>query len=469
MSTVLNYLFEFSFCLMISWGFYKLMLEKLTFFEMNRSYLLGTLILSAALPLLSFQFSAGSPVSEVTLPTIWVGGDLEEATSASFFTFLSWPEFLILGYSVGVLYRLIQFILGLTKSFSLLNKARLIQSGEVTFAVHPDFRPASFFKYVLLPEFRPDDPDQQQIIIHESIHVSKRHTLDLLLVQLTRVILWFNPVVYLFEQSLREIHEFQADQGVTRTHSPFDYSRLLVRLISGQKSFQCIHYFSQFQTKKRILMMNKTKSKDSKKLRFLFFSPVLVFLIFTFSCENQQSKEDSAVIMENPDNETIPEKDELFKKLPITEGSVEDVFDVVEEAPEPQGGMDGWIEYLVSNLTYPTQARQEGIEGTVLIAFVVNEDGSISDPYIEKGIGAGCDAEALRVIKEAPNWTPGKKKGKNVKVRMRLPINFKLGPDEETLSSNELFQHRFAGFDLTPQGMRATEARIKPMSPNQGC
>lgn len=471
MIDIFNYLFEFSLCLFISWSFYKLVLERLTFFDLNRNYLLVTLVISLVIPLLSFDYFVSTPlIPEMTLPAVWVGGAVSDQVTINLFAEMSWQEGLLLVYGLGVLFMSVQFFSGLLRSFRLLQKAKHIQKQGVAFAIHPEFQPASFFHYVLLPEFLPEDPDQQQIVIHESIHVSKHHTLDLLLIQATKVILWFNPIVYLFEKSLREVHEFQADQGVTKSHSPFDYSRLLVRLISGQKSFDCIHYFSRFQTKKRIIMMNKAKSTNSKKRRFLLFLPLLGVLVFAFACENQSTEEDVPVIMENPDNETIPDKEELFKKLPIIEETpADDVFDVVEQGPMPVGGLEVWMEYLTKNLNYPKQARQAGIEGIVMVAFVVNKDGSISDAFVEKGIGAGCDEESLRVINEAADWSPGMQKGKEVRVRMRFPINFKLDSDDKSLSSSKLFQHRFAGFDLTPQGMRSTEARVIPSPTLDGC
>ena len=81
----------------------------------------------------------------------------------------------------------------------------------------------------------------------------------------------------------------------------------------------------------------------------------------------------------------------------------------------------------MNNLTYPQQARQMGIEGTVIVVFLVNSDGSISDVDILRGIGAGCDAEAIRVVQNSPNWIPGYSKEGAVNTRMRLPIHFKLG------------------------------------------
>ncbi|MFN5463094.1 MAG: energy transducer TonB, partial [Bacteroidota bacterium] len=90
------------------------------------------------------------------------------------------------------------------------------------------------------------------------------------------------------------------------------------------------------------------------------------------------------------------------------------------------GGMSAWNKYLSDNLKYPTQARRMGVEGTVIVVFVVNTDGSIQDVEVLRGIGGGCDEEAVKVVKNAPKWDPGKQRGRAVRTRMRLPIRFKL-------------------------------------------
>jgi TonB family protein len=103
-----------------------------------------------------------------------------------------------------------------------------------------------------------------------------------------------------------------------------------------------------------------------------------------------------------------------------------EVYDVVETVPIPSGGMAGWSNYLSANLGYPTTARRMGVEGTVIVAFVVNTDGTVSDFELLRGIGGGCDEEAIRIVKNSPKWTPGMQDGKVVRTRMRLPINFML-------------------------------------------
>jgi len=98
----------------------------------------------------------------------------------------------------------------------------------------------------------------------------------------------------------------------------------------------------------------------------------------------------------------------------------------VEEHPSFPGGTEAFYRYVSKNLNYPNLARSRGVKGKVFLSFVIDKDGSISDVEVVKGIGAGCDEEAVRVLKNAPKWNPGKQRGKPVKVRMVIPIMFAL-------------------------------------------
>lgn len=102
------------------------------------------------------------------------------------------------------------------------------------------------------------------------------------------------------------------------------------------------------------------------------------------------------------------------------------IFQFVEQMPEFPGGQDQLLRYLSEHIRYPDQAREAGIEGKVTVKFVVNEDGDISDAQVLRGIGGGCDQEALRVVKSMPKWKPGKQNGRAVKVYFTLPVTFRL-------------------------------------------
>lgn len=105
----------------------------------------------------------------------------------------------------------------------------------------------------------------------------------------------------------------------------------------------------------------------------------------------------------------------------------EEIFQIVEEMPAYPGGDEARMSYLSKNLKYPVLAMESGIQGTVYIGFVVEKDGSVTDVKVARGIGGGCDEEAVRVVKAMPKWTPGKQRGKSVRVRYSVPIRFSLG------------------------------------------
>lgn len=104
----------------------------------------------------------------------------------------------------------------------------------------------------------------------------------------------------------------------------------------------------------------------------------------------------------------------------------EPIFTVVESEPEFPGGMEALYKYLAQNIKYPQLARENGITGKVYVQFVVEKDGSIANPRILRDIGGGCGAEAIRVVKAMPKWSPGKQRGKAVRVQFNLPVNFNL-------------------------------------------
>jgi len=148
-------------------------------------------------------------------------------------------------------------------------------------------------------------------------------------------------------------------------------------------------------------------------------------------------------IIEVPDEEEIEEEIEVDLDVEITEDTaiediileeapeeedVDQIFTIVEQQAEFKGGMKKFYEYVAKmmNGRYPMQAKRMGIEGKVFVQFVVERDGSITDVIAIRGIGAGCDQLAIKVIRESPKWNPGKQRGRAVRVRRILPITFKL-------------------------------------------
>lgn len=135
-------------------------------------------------------------------------------------------------------------------------------------------------------------------------------------------------------------------------------------------------------------------------------------------------------LLKEDDNKIIDsEPEDLVGSIDFGDETIEvpeDPFIIVEDMPEFPGGEQALMEFLGKNIKYPRRAKSIGIEGRVYLKFIVDVDGSITDIQVMKGIGAGCDEEAIRVLNLLPNFSPGKQRGVPVKVQMQIPVNFKL-------------------------------------------
>jgi len=140
--------------------------------------------------------------------------------------------------------------------------------------------------------------------------------------------------------------------------------------------------------------------------------------------DNEVETEDIKINAEVEQNEVI---EEYVAPEVVEEEVVEqEIFQIVEEMPQFPGGEQKLMEFVAKNIKYPQIARETGIQGRVFVGFVVEPDGSISNVKLLRGIGGGCDEEAMRVIKSLPKWKPGKQRGKAVRVSYQIPVFFKL-------------------------------------------
>lgn len=411
MENLFNNLLEGSIVLLVLYGFYKLMLSRLTFFSWNRGYLISMLLAAAIFPFLSFDWGpSSSEILGYQLPAVTVGEESVQKTEWS-----TW-QILAMVYAVGIVLFASKLIWAFARTMILIKRSKVEIFRGRKIHIHPAFSPASFFGFILLPSIPEDEEQANTIVLHESIHAAKGHSLDLILFQMVRCMYWFFPWMSRIEGDLREIHEFEADQAVLHTKAPKAYAQMLLNLLYEENDQLILNNFNQFLTKKRILMMTQSKSNLIQKLRFLPVLPLLGLLFVAIACEDNQEPGTPAAV----ETGTTLEADE--------------VFDVVEESPNFPGGMEAWGKFMMENLKYPALAKRMGVEGTVYLVFEVRTDGSVQNVEILRGIGAGCDEEAMRVVKKSPNWIPGKQRGRKVNVRMRLPVRFKL--DDKPVSEN---------------------------------
>jgi len=162
--------------------------------------------------------------------------------------------------------------------------------------------------------------------------------------------------------------------------------------------------------------MSKSKTNKLAMLKMVFVLPLAVILTIVISIS----------ISEKVVSQDVDKGDKV--KVVKTESSTqeEQVFEVVEQMPRFPGGDNARIKFIKENIKYPKEALEKGISGTVFVSFVVEKDGSISNVKLLKGIGGGCDKEALRVVSMLPNYEPGLQDGKPVRTQFNIPISFKL-------------------------------------------
>ncbi|WP_338158608.1 TonB family protein [uncultured Phocaeicola sp.] len=141
--------------------------------------------------------------------------------------------------------------------------------------------------------------------------------------------------------------------------------------------------------------------------------------------ENDADVQETTIQSSEDDNQAV----EIKYVAPVVEEEEPEeaeIFMVVEEMPEFPGGMAECLKFLGKNIKYPTIAQENGVQGRVIVQFVVNQDGSIVDPVVVRSVDPYLDKEALRVIKTMPKWKPGKQRGKAVRVKYTVPVTFKL-------------------------------------------
>jgi TonB family protein len=159
------------------------------------------------------------------------------------------------------------------------------------------------------------------------------------------------------------------------------------------------------------------------------------------------------------------------------ENSDSTTFKMLDSEPQFPGGDEAKLKYISENISYPTKAKEEGIQGTVYVTFIVEKDGSITNAKILRGIGGGCDEEVIRLIEEMPNWIPAKQNDKNVRVQFNMPVKFVLDSDKAS-DNNEVESNNvedkseldedpiFVFLEDNPEFVGGDKARIKFIQEN---
>lgn len=428
------YLIVSAFSLAMMLVVYRLTLSRTTFHGFNRGVLLCSLALAATVPFMHFQSVSGKAAAPITymMNEIMVYADasaqMNPGQTVQDAGSISWASVLTLVYMAGVIICLFRVAIGVLSSEILCHRrSRTLADGSRLVITDRNYAPFSWRNYIVISR-KDYEANGAMIITHEQAHVRHHHSFDLILAQLFCAFQWFNPAAWMLKRSLMEVHEYEADASVL--DSGFDERRYQICLVRAalQGSFATTtNNFANCSTKKRIVMMNRHSTNPWARLRVLLMLPAVALSVTVASASNQDVKVAekqnlTAVIIEEKNGKV----DSSSINLPA---APDDVFMVVEDVPEFPGGAAALLEFLRKNINYPTECRKNRVEGRVLVSFIVEKDGSITNPFITLGADPLLDAEALRVVSSMPNWKPGYQRGEAVRVQYTVPINFRLSKD----------------------------------------
>ena len=437
MNTLLLYLLESTICYSVLYSVYWFFLRRDTFFRLNRIYLLVMMVFSTLFPLLPLRWTPSYPSASIVvlLEPVLITPDLMERTLQAH---MQWIELVTVVYFTGVFIFLFRFGLQLFQINRITRRFGIREyNGQQLVSVDYDYSPFSFFNLIYLNEAVVSPDRLPAIFEHERIHIRQHHTNDMMLIEIATIFQWFNPIVWLAGREMKSIHEYLADEGVLQNGiSRSIYQQMILDETMGIRVNNLANNFNISLLQKRIAMMTKPKSKTWAKSKVLIALPVLIALGFILTARSFSNAMDVKVngsrVFSQTDVSPVPDpviqdkpkQDQQIKIAPVKTGKK--VYEVAEKMPSYPGGDEAMIEFLIANIKYPEGAMKNNIQGKVFVTFIVRADGSISDVKIIRGIGGGCDEEAMRVVKMMPKWNPGEQKGKPVDVQFNLPIRFAL-------------------------------------------
>ena len=407
------------------YGLYCLTLRRDRWLKQSQWYLLTTLWFSVIFPWFTLPSNLATAVQTV-LPTEGYMATLDEITISAYASMrtIDLADIHLIGVALSLGFLLVQIgaqdvtILRLWRKHTVYRAADgyNIPRNASLVLLDDDTAPYSFFNQIVVGTRGLSDAELRCILAHESLHVSRYHTADIICARLLCCGAWFNPFAWLMLRELRAVQEFQADAASIGSCGREGYLHLLYRQATGTGYGHITNNFLSINIKKRIVMMNKTKSRFGA-WKALAALPVAALLLMA-GCQPANG--------ESVEQEEIPfEATNVDESAPL-DANTDEVFKVVEVDPEFPGGVEALYKYLADNIKYPEQAKKDGVQGRVFVRFVVEADGTVAEAEVLRGIGGGCDEEALRVVNAMPKWKPGTVDGKPVRTQYNLPITFRL-------------------------------------------
>ncbi|WP_181369151.1 M56 family metallopeptidase [Flavobacterium profundi] len=398
---------------------------------LNRFYLLGSVLFSFVVPLVPIYDSKDRLV-EIQLNEIIVSNfkrnvidnfmENEFKTSQIFFTI----------YLLGILVFMSLFLMKIFKIWRIKkgSKKIIFNSTKIYLVEHSSLA-FTFLNSIFIGNH---NHEFEVIVKHELIHRIKKHSFDLLLLEIIKVLYWFNPLVIVFQNRLIEVHEFEADALAVQQDKVRYFESLLTQVFKVQNWSFTNSFFNQSLIKKRIFMLQKSQSSKEALYKYGLIIPMMIFSIMFFSrCVDA----DESTVKKSEESSFINDEVSSLQKNDAKVPSVS--FESVDETPRfvncenidkdenSKCFNDQMNLHIMKNFTYPDLALEKNIEGTVVVQFIIDKEGNVINVEARgPENGALLEKEAIRLMLILPKFIPAKLKGERVNVKYGLPITFKL-------------------------------------------
>ncbi len=411
MKETLTYLFELTVCSGVFFAVYVALFERRTPFRWCRFYLLATVGLSLVIPLLRIPVWPGPtltmtpyvPVDFADMPVALV----EEEAPTDW-----WVVAFRMIYGVGMLVVAIPTLRQLWTIRRIRRGAQLLRTDEYTLVRTPERIDAcSFFRTIYIWQGTPDE-ELPVILLHEASHVRHRHSVERIVMETMKALLWWNPFVWLAAGRLNEVEEFEADGDVLRSGcSVRFYMQLILKQLLGY-SPDITNGLRNSRTKKRFIMMTTNNSHRHVLLRLAGAAPALIGLLCAFSFTTRAAE----IIY--PDTET---------SIVGTPEQPEDAVVRAEVMPKfHDGDLNTFRQWVQTQVRMPEKALKNKLQGRVVATFTIEKDGTLDDIQILQTPDRVFSEEVERVLRRSDKWTPGTQDGKAVRVKFTLPVDFRI-------------------------------------------
>ncbi|WP_235296192.1 TonB family protein [Portibacter marinus] len=385
---MIAYLLKVTLCWLFFYGIYELFLKKKTFFTANRSYLLITLVTGILLPLLEFiPWKNESNVAYVIYPVLMEIDDLEAVVATQKKDQFAWYTILYFIYAIGLIISLTRLMIGIRKIVEIYHGAeKKVQAGYTLLLTDQVHLPFSFFKWIFFSKKIEMSKEINRILEHEIEHIKGRHSYDIIITEILKVVFWCSPMIYFYKNALKEVHEYLADQVVIKNSSKKTYKSLLLAQTNNNLQMGLTHQFFNSHLKNRIKMINQKRSGRPTIVMYALGIPVLLLLLFAFTFSFNG-------------DEAALNKTELVEKVSIS-GTV-----TAEESGEPLIGVNV-VEKFSENGTVTDVDGSFSLKATAGSKLLFSYTGRNSvekmvpntDKVINVTMGVGSDLDEVVVV-----------------------------------------------------------------------